>query len=140
MMRSAALLLALAAANPAPAASLVVDVDGIASAEGSVGCALYTGPEGFLDSARAAALVAVPADPAGVTCRFDGLADGIYAVAVHHDVNGNGEVDTNLIGIPQEPWGVTNNARPRMSAPSFEDAALRVEGDGAAAARVTVAE
>lgn len=140
MMRSAAFILALSVAAPATAASLVVDVDGVRSAEGTVGCALYASPDGFLDSARAVALEAVPADPAGVVCRFDGLADGIYAVAVHHDENGNGEVDTNRVGIPQEPWGVTNNVRPRMSAPSFEDAALRIQGDGAAAARVTVAE
>jgi uncharacterized protein (DUF2141 family) len=64
-----------------------------------------------------------------VTCRFTGLADGTYAIAASHDLNGNKAVDTNFMGIPTEAWGVSNNVRPTLRAPRFEEAAFRV-GEG----------
>lgn len=33
------------------------------------------------------------------------LPAGTYAVMAYHDVNGNKELDTNLFGLPKEPWG-----------------------------------
>ncbi|WP_181707731.1 DUF2141 domain-containing protein [Chthonobacter rhizosphaerae] len=138
MVRIAILCLSTALATPALSASLVVTVSGVGSAEGEVGCALYAGEEGFLSDGAASAATWVKADPAGVTCRFDALRPGVYAVAVSHDVNGNRKTDTNVLGIPKEPWGVTNDARPRIGAPSFRDAAVRVDGEGVNTVSVTL--
>ena len=33
---------------------------------------------------------------------FKGLKDGVYAIAIIHDENTNGKLDTNFIGIPAE--------------------------------------
>jgi uncharacterized protein (DUF2141 family) len=46
---------------------------------------------------------------------YSGLKDGVYAVAVIHDENGNGEIDTNFLGIPTEGVGVSNNPFPRCA-------------------------
>ena len=54
---------------------------------------------------------------------------GEYAIAVFHDENGNGKMDKHLFGIPKEPYGFSNNFRPRFSAPSFSDCEFNV-GDG----------
>ena len=51
---------------------------------------------------------------------------GTYAVAASHDANGNGRTDTNWVGIPTEAWGVSNNVRPRLRAPRFEEAAFEL--------------
>src|SRR5579871_3874112 len=45
------------------------------------------------------------------TVTFYGLKDGEYAVAMIHDENANGKLDTNFIGIPTEGIGVSNNSR-----------------------------
>lgn len=47
---------------------------------------------------------------------------GTYAVAMYHDVNGNGEMDKNLVGIPKEPYAFSNNVNAKWSEPSFEEA------------------
>ena len=47
-----------------------------------------------------------------------------------HDVNGNRRADTNLVGMPVEQWGVTNNARPTLRAPRFDEAAFAVAEAG----------
>ncbi len=46
---------------------------------------------------------------------------GDYAVAVFHDLNGNGKLDKNFIGYPIEPFGFSNNFKPKFSSPSYKD-------------------
>lgn len=54
---------------------------------------------------------------------FD-LPPGEYAVAIYHDVNNNQKLDKNFLGIPKEPYGFSNNFRPRFAPPKFEDCAF----------------
>ncbi|HUM12246.1 MAG TPA: DUF2141 domain-containing protein [Myxococcaceae bacterium] len=111
----------------ARAAELVVKVTGVASDAGEIGCALYAGPEGFpLDRARAVAGQWQPAKQGVVECRFPGLKRGVYAVAVSHDLNGNRRTDTNFLGMPTEDWGVSNNVRPSLRPPTFDEAQVGV--------------
>jgi len=119
----------LLATAQAAAAELQVNVTGIRSATGQVGCALYASERGFPMEPAVAAQRWLPADPAGVQCRFEALAPGVYAVAVSHDLNGNRRTDTNLVGLPTEDWGVSNNIRPSLRAPRFEEAAVQVAAE-----------
>lgn len=61
--------------------------------------------------------------------RFEGLDEGQYAVLVFHDENGNGKLDRNAVGLPKEPMGISNDVKPKMAAPKFEEAAVAVKGD-----------
>ena len=63
--------------------------------------------------------------------RFGDLPSGDYAVALFHDENGNGKLDTRF-GIPREGVGFSNNPRlffgpPRFAAASFEVTNLAVD-------------
>ena len=44
-----------------------------------------------------------------------------YAIAIYQDVNGNGKIDKNMIGIPTEPYAFSKNYIPRIKAPNFND-------------------
>jgi uncharacterized protein (DUF2141 family) len=55
-----------------------------------------------------------------VTIEFE-VPYGDYAVAVSHDLNGNGKLDKNLFGYPKEPFGFSNNYKPKLSSPDFSD-------------------
>ncbi|MFN6090144.1 MAG: DUF2141 domain-containing protein [Cyclobacteriaceae bacterium] len=46
---------------------------------------------------------------------------GEYAVAVSHDLNGNEKLDKNFVGYPKEPFGFSNNFKPKFSSPKFSD-------------------
>ena len=54
--------------------------------------------------------------------RFDNLPAGEYAVSIAHDENSNGKVDFSWLHIPNEGYGVSNNAKGFMSPPSYSDA------------------
>lgn len=103
--------------------------------EGEVACALFASAAGFPDAASKSRGVVHPAHGAATTCTFGGVAPGTYAVAVLLDTNRNGRADTNFLGMPTEPWGVSNDARPLMRAPNFDEASFSV----AAGAKLTVA-
>ena len=55
---------------------------------------------------------------------FDSIPYGQYAVSMYHDEDGDGKLKTNLIGMPVEGIGFSNNVRPKLGLPSFKDAAF----------------
>lgn len=128
-IHAAAFLLAAAAAMPSHAADLLVRVSGLAEPLGQVGCTLFAGPAGFPMDSSSARVIWLPADAKGVSCRFNDLPEGRYAVSIGHDVNGNKKVDTNVFGIPTEQWGVSNNIRPSLRAPRFDEAVFSIPAD-----------
>ena len=106
---------------PGGAAEIVVNVKNIESAKGEVGCGLFTDPENF-PMGKADVQIWHKASTGGVQCRFKDIPAGIYAVSTSHDLNGNKKVDTNFLGIPKEAWGVSNNVRPALRPPRFDEA------------------
>lgn len=60
---------------------------------------------------------------------FLGLAPGRYALRLFADENGNATLDTNLLGMPTERYGFSNDARGTLGAPDFEAAALQIDAD-----------
>jgi uncharacterized protein (DUF2141 family) len=65
--------------------------------------------------------------PSGAEFVFTKLKSGKYSVSVMNDQNGNKLLDKNLFGIPKEEWGVSNNIRPTLRAPKFEEAAFEID-------------
>ena len=57
------------------------------------------------------------------------LPEGVYAIALFVDANKNLKIDKNFFGIPKEQFGFSNNAMGKLSAPSFEQAKFKVEGN-----------
>ena len=103
-----------------------VDVDGLRSDRGQVLCALFSSPAGFPKKAdRAVAHAKSGISGRHATCEFEGVPSGIYAVAVFHDENSNGKLDTNFMGIPREGVGASNNAKGRFGPPKFSAAAFQ---------------
>lgn len=56
------------------------------------------------------------------------LSAGTYAVSVYHDLNENGKLDRNIVGIPKEPVAFSNIDRLRMGPPKFKDASFSLNG------------
>ncbi len=51
---------------------------------------------------------------------FDSISPGKYAIQFFHDENENKKMDFNLIGIPKEKFGSSNNVKPILGPPKFE--------------------
>ena len=112
------------------AADLEVSVEGLRSDEGSVRVALHQRADDvqFPDGGGVAGVFR-PAEPGAVRIVFVDLPPGDYAVAAFHDADGDGELGTNILGIPIEGYGFSNDARGFMGPPSFDAAAITVGAD-----------
>lgn len=54
------------------------------------------------------------------------VPEGTYGAAVFQDINKNGELETNFVGLPKEPIGFSNDARINFGPPSWTDAKFNV--------------
>jgi len=54
------------------------------------------------------------------------LPAGEYALSIFQDVNDDGKLERNFIGLPKEPAGLSNNLRPKFGPPKYKDAAFPV--------------
>lgn len=95
---------------------------------GTVVALLFDSPDAFADLRNPLQTLAL--QPGGKEpARFENLTAGSYAVLVFHDVNGNGALDLNFLGIPREPLGFSNRYWAKGE-PSFSGAAFEVaEGE-----------
>lgn len=109
--------------------SILVTISNIRSTTGKVNVSLFSTATGFPSSPEKAVAIRSLAIPNNqVMLRFDNVPFGTYAVACHHDESGNGKMDTNLLGIPKEGYGASNNAVGKFSAPKFGEAKFPFDG------------
>lgn len=135
MPRLALLLALLSSAAASHAADLSIEVDGARGDGGSVKIALFDRADRFLK--RPLHSATAPVREGGATFALKDLAAGDYAIAVYHDANDNGKLDQNMMGIPVEAAGFSNDAQGNMGPPAFEAARFALPAAGAAI-RVTL--
>ena len=56
-----------------------------------------------------------------INIKIRDLEYGEFAIAIFQDMNNNGEMDKNVIGIPTEGYAFSNNYRPTIQAPEYQD-------------------
>ena len=111
----------------AAAAQLTLAATNVAEAKGQICLAIYNSKETFLDASKVAHAQAMPVPGTGsLEIQLPDLPPGQYAASIFHDLNGNGKLDTNLLGIPTEPYGFSNNVRPKFRAARWEEAAFQL--------------
>lgn len=128
-MRALLTLIALAALQAAQAqGALTIEFALNRPAAGGVlRVALCPGAEAY-DREQGCLTRSVEVNEGVAQARFEGLAPGRYAIKAYHDINGNGKLDTNWMGIPKEPYGFGNDAMGAFGPPSYEQAAVKVDG------------
>ncbi len=103
---AAALTLLAAAYAEAQEAVVRLTVSGVKPAGGTVYTAVFDSADGYRKNVPLRSLTLQPASSvveATVT-----LPPGEYVFSLYQDLNSNGKLDTNFIGIPREPVGISN--------------------------------
>jgi uncharacterized protein (DUF2141 family) len=55
---------------------------------------------------------------------FTAVKPGRYAVRAFLDLNGDGKLNRNPLGMPTEPFGFSNGAVPHGGAPGWDEASF----------------
>lgn len=103
-------------------ASLDIQVTEIQKTVGNMTIALFPESEkkGFPDEGKPLREISAPVNQTGSQVfEFKNISAGTYAIALYQDKNKDGKLDVDLIGVPAEPFGFSENPRIFFGAPSF---------------------
>ena len=124
------------AALPLPRATaesteaVTVTVSALVSTTSTVKLFFYNTRAGFLKRGQWAFVKAVKPEGKSQFSLPVELPRGDWAVAITQDLNNNDKIDKNFIGIPTEPYAFSNNVRPTVAAPDFNECKFKVDGPG----------
>jgi acyl-CoA reductase-like NAD-dependent aldehyde dehydrogenase/uncharacterized protein (DUF2141 family) len=117
----------LAAQSPTET-HLPINVQLTPHAYGELPYLVFASPSGFPGDRNKAFrhdFLPIPANAQKLMIETD-LPPGTYAVSVYEDLNSNHKLDHNLIGIPREPVGASNNPHTRLGPPRFAESSFRL--------------
>ena len=100
--------------------TLNLSVSGIEQIEGQLVLALFSNQEEFLKTPIKSRYISVK-NKGIMKVEWHEIPNVPLALSIFHDLNGNGKLDTNLLGIPTEPFGFGNNAKIALGPPSWKE-------------------
>jgi len=106
--------------------TIILKVTGLRSEKGQVKIAVFNSSETWLGD-HPAYNATIDVNGQSVTWKLNDVPYGDYGVAVFHDENKNGKMDKNLLGMPKERYGFSNNVRATFGPPKWEKAKFAVK-------------
>lgn len=103
----------------AHAADITVEFTGITDVSGELYVAVYPSATAMKQHAAIQSQVVAVHSPTPRIVLAD-LPEGHYGIMVFQDLDGNRDLNSNMLGIPTEPYGFSTNPQV-MGPPSFED-------------------
>ena len=110
----------------ASAADLKINITNLKNENGVVRVSVFSDNGAFYKDAEHAAATRTLTVKEAASFVIPRLNPGNYAIAVIHDENKNGKLDTNFMGMPKEGYGFSNSTG--IMPPSFEKAKFAVTG------------
>lgn len=101
---------------------LIIEIENLKSDNGKVLIELRDGDNNFIKG------ISVKIDENICLTRLENLKIGKYSFKYFHDENNNGKLDTNKLGIPNEGFGFSNNAKGTFGPPAFRNTIFNVNG------------
>jgi uncharacterized protein (DUF2141 family) len=107
---------------------ITIHVTGLINNEGDVVCTLCSSPEGYPNDCQHRETVKAAIANQKASCVFPHEAPGTYAATIFHDEDRTGKFKRNFLGIPKEGFGFSNNFRPTVRAPTWDEGKFQFAG------------
>ena len=105
--------------------NITVRVTNVNNKKGAVMLALFSSSKGFpYETSYAIQKQKGNAVNGVIELSFTDIPPGTYAIALFHDTNNDGKLNTNFMGIPKEGYGVSNNTYNTFSAPGYKESSF----------------
>ena len=106
---------------------LTIKIENIEVLEGDIRIGVFNTSENFLKQGLTFKNYIIAVKNTTETIIIDDLPKGEYAFLLYHDKNADGKMNRNLLGIPKEPFGFSNNVKPKFAKPTFEECEFFLE-------------
>jgi uncharacterized protein (DUF2141 family) len=110
--------------TPASAGCVDVEVHNVRPQQGNLMLAAYGDAETF--SKKPMAAIRVPAGDAITRLQLCGLSGTAIALTMFQDLDNNGKMNSNALGMPSEPWG--SSGTPGVFGPSWDSGKVPLDG------------
>lgn len=112
--------------SPIQKGELVVEIKNIENPQGVLYIAVYN-ESSFLQEGKELIKTKTPIQTVyDQKIAINELPFGVYAIAIYHDVNNNGKLDKNYLGIPTEPYAFSNNPKVKWRSPTFDETKIEL--------------
>lgn len=108
---------------------LTIQIQNIKVIKGAIKIGIFNTNKDFLGDNSAIRNYSIDVKSNSAKIVIDDLPTGDYAVSMYQDVNSDNICNRNFMGIPKEPYGFSNNFKPKFSAPKFEDCKFSLNKD-----------
>ncbi|MDX1629628.1 MAG: DUF2141 domain-containing protein [Fulvivirga sp.] len=97
---------------------VLITINNIKEARGTIYLAVYDNSKDFRENAILNKSIKITAE--GKKTIQLNLPKGEYAIGAFHDLNGNGKLDKNFVGIPKEGFGFSKKSIGTFGPPSYD--------------------
>lgn len=111
-------------AAPATAGCATVEIQNVRPQQGTVMVAAYGSADSY--GKQPLVQVRVPAGEINMSVQLCGLSGTEVALMLFQDLDGDGKMARNLMGMPTEPWGSSGN--PGMFGPKWDTGKVALDG------------
>ncbi len=112
------------APEAAPTACATVEIENVRPQQGQLMVAAYASAETF--GKRPLKSIRVPAGEARMSVQLCGLSGTEVALMLFQDLDSDGKMGRNLMGMPTEPWG--SSGKPSMFGPQWDTGKVALNG------------
>lgn len=119
-----ATLLLITTPPPADTGTLIIEVQGIEAARGFIWIGLYDSEAHYMVKEKAIVKGYDVTHTGTMLLEVDELPAGRWAIAIFHDIDGDGELDTNYLGIPSEPYAFSRKPPSKWRMPRYDEVAI----------------
>ena len=109
-------------------AEIHVEIQNIEGTGGELVTGIFDNASDFKNKTKPFRASKIEITDSSVSYTYSDIPIGNYAIAVFHDTNGDGKVNTKSMKIPIEGVGVSGKM-PKMRAPKFEETAFILKND-----------
>ncbi len=106
---------------------LIIKIENIEIVDGYIRIGIFNASDTFLKKSSTFKKYKIAVKDSTERIIIDDLPKGQYAFILYHDKNSDGKMNRKFIGIPKEPYGFSNNIRPKLSKPTFEECKFILE-------------
>jgi uncharacterized protein (DUF2141 family) len=101
--------------------NLTVEISELKENRGQILIGLYNDADTFPIINKAYKGIFIKVEKKEIQYTFSDIPHGNYAIAVIHDINNNNALDKNMLGIPIEGYGFSNNPTTNFGIPDFNE-------------------
>jgi uncharacterized protein (DUF2141 family) len=99
---------------------ITIVLTGFENNNGLVWISVVNSEQGYVDQHKAFCGIKTKLTNRRVKVVLKDIPYGEYGIRTYHDEDGNGVLNKNIIGIPKEAYGFSNNARGLTGVPSYD--------------------